>query len=500
MHPYLLRGLNLALGGVLVALPFLIGFGLMQARHEQTLWDTSLFWVDEVHYWHQAKSFRAVGFDNGYYSYDEVPAPMAWTRYYAWGPAIPVLYGALSLISGLELHTLPILNLFLLSVALLAFVALARPSLGVLLLAGVTLATFSPFLIYLPTSLLPVLELGLAVILAVVCWRVITGSLSLPVALMAIIGFSLVRPLWATLALPLLWLALPRRRWLAVVLGAGILIAMWLIFYALSAPYPSPFRKAFAVFGQDVGAGIEAFAQHALRNLSQLGEGSLVEVHMRQHVALTLIVTLMISVWAFVRRKQAFPRTAYTVSACILLLTAFAVAVSVGLYDVRDWRDYRVFAPITLFSAWLILQTPYRWFTLVLVASMVYALPETLKVYDIWTEYHVDDEREALYAMWQETLTPVLAYEAGAKSGWCNTLTHSESFLFGVPTLLMAVDEGIGLSSFDPNAPPETFKARWLLFDEDWLANNAERVADLEERLVTPYGRLYLNPNASCPT
>jgi hypothetical protein len=484
---------------VLVALPFLIGFGLMQARHEQTLWDTSLFWVDEVHYWHQAKSFRAVGFDNGYYTYNEVPAPMAWTRYYAWGPAIPMLYGTLSLISGLSLNTLPVLNLALLSVALLAFVLLARPSLAALGLASLTLATFSSFIIYLPTSLLPILELALAVVLAVLCYRVITHTLPLSVALVAIVGFSFVRPLWAMLALPLLWLTLPRRRWLAVVLGVGILIAMWLIFYALSAPYPSLFGKALALLRQDTGAGVQAFSQHIQRNLSQIGEGSVVEVHMRQHVALTIFITLMISVWAFLRRKQVSPRVAYGVSACVLLLTTFAIAVNVGLYEVRDWRDYRIFAPIMLFSAWLILQTPYRWLALVLVASMVYALPETLKVYDIWTKYHVDDEREALYDAWQKELAPVLAYEAGAPNGWCNTLTHSESFLFGVPALLIAVGEGIGLSSFDPATPPEAFKARWLFFDEGWLNNHPERIAKLEERLVTPYGRLYFNPASACP-
>ena len=43
---------------------------------------------DAVMYWHQIKTFVAVGFSGGYYTVGEQAAPASFTHFYAWGPQV----------------------------------------------------------------------------------------------------------------------------------------------------------------------------------------------------------------------------------------------------------------------------------------------------------------------------------------------------------------------------------------------------------------------------
>jgi hypothetical protein len=58
------------------------------------------FKVDEMRYWHQIATFRAVGFNGGYYTIDEQPAPASFSHFHTKGPLFPMLYGTIACFVG----------------------------------------------------------------------------------------------------------------------------------------------------------------------------------------------------------------------------------------------------------------------------------------------------------------------------------------------------------------------------------------------------------------
>ena len=60
---------------------------------------TQLVWNDEIYYWHQIATFKRAGFNGGYYTYQEVPAPNL-SHFGTHGPMFPMIYGVLGYLVG----------------------------------------------------------------------------------------------------------------------------------------------------------------------------------------------------------------------------------------------------------------------------------------------------------------------------------------------------------------------------------------------------------------
>lgn len=500
------RSLQWLLILILLVLPAALTLGLLQTQYGATLSDLTPIWADEIWYWHQAKSFSEAGLNSGYYSVTEIPASADFSHFLAWGMATPIFYGSISALFGLTLSLIPVVNLICITVALAVFIGAVRPNWLQLLGVGALLATFAPFIIYSASSLLPVFQQALAIGIAagfvlLLRQRQETAQIT-RFALAALLFLAAwVRPTWSLLFVPYLLLRQPRWTWRNVlagfILGAAISAAATVFYSWMAAPFPN-FRGLFlSTLGNDPGAALALLLENVQTNLRLLGEGNLLEVRLRLQILLMaalLLGTLLFSLWR--RSDEKSPGRSWREPAVLLYVLGAALILTIILYDVREWRDYRVMAPLLLLVGLVLVAQERRFLVLILLATNLLILPEALNVYRIWTEWHVSEAKREEYYAWEAELQKVLQYEPGADP-WCNTLLHSHRYLFGATSVLLAVDGGIGLSSpLDQEMSPP-FRSRYLLFDE----GDQERYGgelNLQPLLIVPDGVLYENLDVDC--
>ncbi|HET9270506.1 MAG TPA: hypothetical protein VFO31_20155, partial [Vicinamibacterales bacterium] len=105
------RAWRLALAALVVAAPAIVTCALLAALFDATLLDYFPLVSDEIAYQRQIAAFAAAGFDSGYFTVFERPAPLAFTHFSVHGPAFPVIYGLIGRVAGWELYSGPIFNL-----------------------------------------------------------------------------------------------------------------------------------------------------------------------------------------------------------------------------------------------------------------------------------------------------------------------------------------------------------------------------------------------------
>jgi len=489
-----------------VLLPTLLMASLLAIYFDASLTDLVPIWADEIWYWHQAKSFGEVALSSGYYSVVEIPASAPFSHYHAWGLATPILYGGFAALFGLPLYGISLINLVLITVALAAFIRIVRPDIWQLLGIGLLAGTFAPFIIYSASSLLPLLQQAFAISIAagfavLLRQREETSSRS-RFALAGILIFAAwVRPTWSLFFVPYFLLLQPRWNLMRFLLGstggAAIFVLMTGLYAWTSAPFPN-FRSEFLrTLGNDTGEAIALLLGNLQANLNLMAQGNLLEVRLRLQILLIAVLLLSGLIYALWRRRgKKTSGSKWYENAVMLYILGAALALTILLYDVKDWRDYRVMAPLLLLVGLLLIATGRRWMVLVLLVTNLLILPEALNVYQIWTEWHVSETKREEYYAWEAELEKVLTYEAGADP-WCNTLLHSHNYLFGATSVLLAVDGGIGLSSPLDQAMSPPFRSRYLLLNE----GDMERFgADLNvhQLMVVSNGILYENLDAEC--
>lgn len=512
---HLSRALRILLAVGVIFVPLITALGLLYIRHGGHFWDLTPIWSDEIFYWHQAKTFAATGFNNGYYTVSEIPAPL-FSRYYAWGPFIALFYG-IPAFFGWHLASITLINLGLLTIALAVWVSVLRPSILQSLAAILLMALFTPFIIYSSSSLLPVLQQAIAVSLSVgffVLLRPSPPSRPLIIALLVIISVAaLIRVTWALLFIPALVLAVRHRSlWVMArmaLFGAVLMIAYVFVFDWLSAPFPN--LSTGIETPQLYFARLTTMFKALQRNLTQLTQGNELEVHLRwQYVALTaamIVWGLFLASWRIWRGRQAnqnnskINRAAFTHTLHEIILYGYlllsVLALVMLLYELQQWRDYRQLAPILLLCGLLLIAYKRWWVIVPLIISFAMVLPPALTVYDLWTGWHLDSAKRAEYDTWQTPLEAAMPYDPQADA-WCNTVLHSVNYLFGPTSVLLAVDAGIGLSSplFD-DTPTPPFKSGYLLFIDDMAAEFQTRI-NMQHVLDVPQGAIYRNLDSGC--
>ncbi len=487
---------------LLILTPAIVAMGLLY--HFQGVGMSRLLpiWSDEILYWHQAQSFSVAGFNSGYYTVAGVTAPLG-TPYYTWGVFIPALYGGWAALFGWGLASIPMINLLVLTLSLVFLVIVTRPTSVQSLTLFALLATFSPFIIWSPSSLMAVLQLGLAVGLAVGFWVLLRSGAGTPrrVLIALLLGIalaSLVRVWWAMLYLPVLLLVLPSWRWWRVLLmglvSAVLMLALAVLTYGMMAPFPNWLSDVFA------SENSRTLLENIRNNLKHFRQGNILEITLRWQV-LSVMAALAASfpliLWLALRAGRALrPLIAEFGVYAYMLLGGWAFVMIV--YETFEWRDFRILAPLLLMVLVLLALRGRYWVVLGVVASMLWLMPETLIVYDLWSGWHTDTEKHNAYFAWENELDKVLQYEPNAPSQWCNTLWHTMHYLFVPTSTLLAVDAGIGLTSplfLDDYAVPS--RSRYLMLDDRTYEQIAPDV-DVSLLRAVPDGGLYLNHAAMC--
>jgi hypothetical protein len=490
--------------------PVLISAALIHLYLGKSVTDFVPTWSDEVSYWHQTLTFAKTGFQGGYYTVSEAPAPAAFTHYYIYGPWYPILYGSIAAVVGWTTYTALFINWAILAGAGALFGLALRLSRTHLLLFAGLMATYWPLQLYLATNMQEALQAANAVVLALIFTVALREQNRLPrrtrcLMVLALTWVSLLRLSWIMLYPPLLLLTAPkswRGQLLALAQSAACMgLVLW-VFQYVGAPGSALFTlfAPLAAFRESVSAGVEATIRYGLANAGRYLDASKQPLDVLQtlQVGLVLAVSLVWLGREAVRRGRHLAGALPLEYAFHLYNLAGIVLAHFILYDVGRWRDYRVIAAHLLLSL-LVLLAFKRWRVVgLLIASNLVCIGFFLNTYTGFMRPKLTGDR-ALTAQTESALHQMIYYDSAAPSGWCNTLLFQvgdyQSFLTGVPA-------GIGLTFFVQTEDANLhWRSRYVLLRQaDYEAvqklphpPRLERVgALLNDR------QLYLNRDAPC--
>ena len=470
---------------------------------------------DAIDYWLEAQAFAHAGFGSGYFTIDERPAPASFSHFGSHGPLFPVLHGMLGRVLGWHAWSIPVVHTGLVAAALLFFARRIPLDRGGRILTVLSVATFWPLLLFLPTSLQEGLHLAVAVFLAAALRPVLDGretSRALHASLVAVlVAASLMRPSWGLL-LPAVFVMLfggasRRRQVLAVAAGVALGAALVAAFVHIAAPFGR--EEFFFVKVARLQEAASALVARTATNAGRFVEaGSALEVRGRFLVLALALASAILAARARPRRELAF--NAYNLGS---ILVAAVLAYVLG-----PWADYRVFAAHLLLSVLLLVSStataPRRLAVGVLLVQLASIGPFIEAFRGLGASYRYDAARIEAFGA---AVRPAIGFGRG-QEGWCNTLLSVNPPYF-YPEMV-ALPPGIGVTMlFGSRGVPPPLRSRYVLLDPDdprrWSlgAPTVTHVGpdhvqvtvgdwlslDLMPLASTPVGQLYQNLDARCP-
>jgi hypothetical protein len=301
------RVLYLLTATLVVAVPAIMASALLWHFFHASIFDLVPVQSDEIMYWHQANTFAEAGFNGGYYTTGDVLPRIG--RYFSWGVAAPVFYGTLGAIFDWPLWGIAVVNLVILTLAIVAFIAFVRPMWLELLVLGIVLALYHPIVLYAPTQYVEIFLMAVALTLSALFARIIAQrqagkhpSRSIVIAAgILIFAAALFRLPWSGLFLPLTILAFnPLNIRQAVgATGAAIALAIppFLIYTLMAAPYPN-YTISRILERPALARAARIFANNIKANWRQIFEGDPLEIQMRVGIAaLCIVLTVVLIAW-----------------------------------------------------------------------------------------------------------------------------------------------------------------------------------------------------------
>jgi hypothetical protein len=466
--------------------PLLLTFALLSHLHADIRhWSPD--WTDEVNYWNETACFVGGGFNGGYTVVDERTASLPWDHFGPHGPGFALCYGLPARIVGWHPWSGPVFNLVAVAVASIYWLMAVRPTGQQLAIAVLLLGSFWPMLLYLPATMQESLHSAIALILSGLICRSLkkTDGLSFWLLLAFVIVASLVRITWVLVLMP--WACarcsglsrrMRRLSLVAIVLAMPTLACAWQL---LCSPYSNFLRSTLMLARQEPGLAFSTIVQRWVQGreafFSPTGDSQL-EVLARYEMMAVVIISLLAARFAW--RAAVF-------SALNLLIVANLCLV---LYDVGDWRDYRVLTPHLLLSLFtLVGTTSGRWVLPIIAANLLFVTAFVTEFATFYQDRLTADP--AAIQLLADELAPFVNYDPHA-GPWENTLlipSELESYT------LLGVSRGVGISVIvneqDEDVP---VRSRWMLLQR---GENAQRFGHLRLLKQTSQGDLYLNENSN---
>ncbi|MEU7748864.1 hypothetical protein [Nonomuraea sp. NPDC049158] len=334
-------------------------------------------WSDEIDYWHQVATFRAVGFAGGFYGVDEAQAKLSFLHFGSHGPAFPMLMAGISAVAGWRPFSGPLINMGLMAAAIFGYLALSRAGWVRTALTGALVLTFWPVMLYLSSTMQETVQQALAIVLAGVFVLLIRRDprasrtvFAAGIVLLALAG--LLRPTWALLFLPLFFLRgtmLSGRQlvWAALKAVPAVAAAFGL-WVAASTPFPGFFSQVTELTARSPLAGTKLLILHIWTNAKGFVGGEWLELGLRAAL-LAIVVSAAVLVVRHLRRSTAGHHEDLAAGAFHLLNLVPMLVMVVVVYDVSDWRDSRVLAPHVLLSALVALARSERVVVIITLAT-----------------------------------------------------------------------------------------------------------------------------------
>ena len=514
------RLIQYSLIGLILLVPALSLTGMASVYLGQRLADFHPADTDAVMYWHQIKTFVAVGFSGGYYTIGEEPAAASFTHFYAWGPWYIALYGLIGKAVGWSLWSPMLFDVAAVTLALLGAVLLIRPNSRQLVLMLLALLTYWPLHLYLPRAMQEPFHYAVAILLAGVFYRLLVHDGAVPnrllgTALVAILGAGLVRPTWAVLLLPLATIIVEKRShgcatngsWFRQVVGnwplfvAGAVVAgMFLLSRYVAAPYPQPVMfDVQLLLSSPVDSLPRLFAVTIKQGMTFLWPDIVNPLRtLLRYQALGIV--LWMTVLTFRRHGNKAPQGARVRPTwrraerlTHILNLSLIVLLVLMLWRVGRSMDYRVIAPHLLLSLLLLAACGRGRVVAVMVLAGLLLTPSFLAVYNDRVPRQFTDEQARIDAFAAQT-AGTLVYRAQGDP-WCNTILLPERSAF-LPEAL-AIPAGIGLSFYFDNTSPSELKSRYVMVDDE-SRDTLTGAFDLQFASTTAIGDLYRNAGISC--
>jgi hypothetical protein len=450
-------------------------------------------WSDEIFHWHQVATFRVAGFQGGYYTVNEQPAPFAMSHFYTHGPVYPMLFGTLGRLAGWGFTSAPIMGALLTSLALGLFVFLTRPDWKQLLLLGLMMLTFWPMHLYMATDMRLTFFVAIAIVLAACFYRTIVDPRG--ASPLFLTGFGLLlaaatvsKLTWSFLFLPYL-LHIRQRLHLTVlqscVLSAALILLGFGVHSQLAAPYPNFASELLQAFSFSFMQGAALLIEHAGTGLGDFFD------RWQSPLWLMLRIQMLVTiVWAgFLIRGKANGQEGFREGLVVMANSGLIIVLAIVLYDIFGWRDFRLFAPPLLLASLVFIAR--RRFALVglLLAGNLLVAPNFFEAYGGRFSYDRYSGGSAKAEAFANEISPVVQYDSEGE-GWENTILIPKSFLFD--PVLAGIPPGIGISWFEASARLGRVKSRYLLLDSQGRLQLGHQPG-LKYLRETSLGGLYVN-------
>jgi hypothetical protein len=511
------RGLpvaRLAIGAIVAALPALMTCALLAALFDATLLNYFPKVSDEIAYYQQTATFVTAGFNGGYFTNDEMPAPFAASHFGVHGPAFPVLYGMAGRVLGWSIQSGPIFNLGVLALAMVVFIAMTQPSVRQMLVLGVVILTSWWVTLMASITMQESLNQAFMVMAAACAARVLDPHATsrgrlLAVMLATLAIASVLRPTNWIVAVPLVLVAVPRRPIasavgaLAVALGVPVFWVMWRF---LSAPIPD---LPIDASGLTTAGAISTIASYFFTQLSMNAgdvfdlaafvERPFFQYAVYESVAVAAVSGVLLlaavgrarSAWRRGAAAEWWQRTSVRVDVVNAGVLGLALVALFGFYFDSEASISRVIAPFLLFSQLVMLATGCRpWLLGATIVASLFVAPSFITTYRDWRGDLFAYDRVRVETF-RAQVAPLVVFRAN-DNAWCNTL-----LTMSYEREIATVPPGIGLSVARNDTAKTPVKSKYLLLTGDGPDLYRSR-ANLQHLGTIVLGELFLNRDAAC--
>lgn len=464
--------------------PALVTVALAAVVWRATPLDFVPLWNDEVVYWNEAAAFMRAGFEGGYVTVTEAPARAAFSHFGPHGAAYAVFYGTVGRVMGWSAVSPFLVHLVVVTLGATAWFWVRRQQPG-RLGEALTLATFWPLLLYLPTGMTEPLHFGIALLFAALLDSAQPTRRNVTARAVLFVAALLLRPTWA-LILP----ALVRRRlttparWVVVSSATGVLALAAFLFQSwTSAPYPQTAWRASAVVSPAAIGFVLGRVWDGVRLLLRPHELWFITLYRAE------LVIGLVALFVLWYRGRGDSRERVELAALMVLPV---LASQLALADIESGRELRVVAAHGL-VALLLVASAGRWTAAVSAAVGVALLPTVFTTYTTLHEGRFTRAQEA--REFGDAVRGVLAFDTAASSPWDNTLlVHVDS----LSPAVIGTPPGIGVSYvLDWEDLPSLPRSRYVLLrPRDEAAFPVER---MQMQVVARWrdGAIYRRPDAA---
>jgi hypothetical protein len=430
--------------------PALVTVGLAALLWRATPLDFVPLWNDEVVYWNEVAAFMRAGFEGGYITVTEAPARAPFSHFGPHGAAYAVFYGALGRVMGWNAASPFLVHLVVVTLGAAAWFWVRRRQPG-RLGEALTLATFWPLLLYLPTGMTEPLHFSIALLFVALLDSPQPTRRNLVARAVLFVAALLLRPTWALILPALVRRRLTTRaRWIAVTAAMAVLAVAAFVFQSwTSAPYPQTAWRQSAVLSPAAMGFILGRVWDGVRILLTPHEQWFITLY-RAELVIGLVALCVL--WY---RARGAARERVELAALMLLPV---LASQLALADIESGRELRVVAAHGL-AALLLVATVGRWTAAVSAAVGVALLPTLFTTYTTLHDGRFTRAKEA--RDFGDAVREVLTFDAAATSPWENTLlVHADALSPGV----IGTPPGIGVSYvLDWDDLPSPPRSRYVL-------------------------------------